>query len=412
MSAMPPPAALKPLAALLASLPLAGCYLLQAAAGQLDLEARRVPLERVIAAPGTAPALRAQLTLVRRAREFATRELGLPDNGSYRAYADVGRPYVVWNVFATPEFSIEPRTWCFPIAGCIAYRGYFAEARARRFAHRLEVRGFDVLVGGVPAYSTLGHFADPVLNTMLRSSDDELVAIIFHELAHQQLYVRDDSAFNEAFATVVEGEGLRRWLAAEGRSAALAEFHGRQARYAEVAALVGETRERLRLLYAEPLPPTLMRERKVSEFARLRAAYEERRARWGAAGFEGLFGAGMNNASLLAVATYQECVPGLEQRLAAAGGDLARFYAAAGALARLAPAARRAAACAAQRPTVSAETATSLSSPPRRSMREVSSLSVTAGVPSRTSVSVTLLTTVAAESSAASVTRTSLCTYS
>jgi predicted aminopeptidase len=408
MAAMRPPAFFRPLAVLPALLPLAGCYLLQAAGGQLDLNARRVPLERIIAAPATPPPLRAQLELVRRARDFATRELGLPDNGSYRAYADVGRPYVVWNVFATPEFSVEPRTWCFPIAGCSAYRGYFAEARARAFARGLEARGDDVLVGGVPAYSTLGHFADPVLNTMLGWSEEELVAIIFHELAHQRLYVRDDSAFNEAFATVVEGEGLRRWLEAEGRSEALAEFRRRQERYAEVAALVAEARTRLRQLYAESLPRELVRERKAAEFVRLRAAYEERRARWGAGGYEWLFGPAMNNASLLAVATYRECVPGLEQRLAAAGGDLGRFYAAVGALARLAPAARHAAACAAQRPSVSAETATSLSSSPRRSTREVSSLSVTVGAPLKTSVSVTWLTTVAAEPSAASVTRTSL----
>ena len=408
MGAMRP--VLRPLVVLCACLPLAGCYLLQAAAGQLAVNARRVPLERVIAAPDTAPALRAQLTLVQRARDFATRELGLPDNGSYRSYADVGRPYVAWNVFATPEFSVEPRTWCFPVAGCVAYRGYFAEARARRFARSLEARGYDVLVGGVPAYSTLGHFADPVLNTMLRSNEDELVATIFHELAHQRLYVRDDSAFNEAFASLVEGEGLRRWLAAEGRSEALARFRVRQARYEEIAALLGEARARLKQLYAEPLPPELIRARKAAEFARLRADYQERRARWGAGGYEWLFAPGMNNASLLAVATYQECVPGLEQRLAAAGGDLGRFYAAAALLAQLAPAQRHAAACAAQRPSVSAETATSLSSPPRRSMREVSSLSATVGVPLKTSVSVTWLTTVAAEPSAASVTRTSLST--
>ena len=407
MAGMRPPALPTALAALLACLPLAGCYVLQAAGGQLALNARRVPLARVIAAPATAPQLRAQLTLVQRARDFATRELGLPDNGSYRAYADLGRPYAVWNVYATAEFSVAPRTWCFPVAGCVAYRGYFAEARARRFAHRLEARGDDVLVGGVPAYSTLGHFADPVLSTMLGYGEAELVGMIFHELAHQRLYVRDDSAFNEAFATVVEDEGLRRWLAAEGRDGALAAFRAREARYAEVAGLIGATRERLRRLYAEPLPPPLMRERKAEELARLRAAYEERRARWGEGGYEWLFGAALNNASLLAIATYQECVPGLEQRLAAADGDLGRFYAAVAALARLTAPARHAAACTAQRPSVSAETATSLSSPPRRSMREVSTLSATVREPWNTSVSVTWLTTVAAAPSGASVTRTS-----
>src|SRR6202035_1914720 len=148
--------------------------------------------------PGRGPARR---EAVHRMRLSASRELELPDNGSYRSYADVGRPYVVWNVVAAPEFSVSPKRWCFPIAGCVAYGGYFREQRARGFAAGLAARGFDVSVDGVPAYSTLGRFADPVLSSMLRYGDDELAATIFHELAHQLLYVRDDSEFNEAFAT-------------------------------------------------------------------------------------------------------------------------------------------------------------------------------------------------------------------
>ncbi len=189
-----------------------GCYLLQSVQGQLSLMSKREPITRVIDQPSTPPTLRAQLEAVSSIRDFASRELGLPDNGSYRSYADVGRRYVVWNVVAAPEFSVDAKEWCYPIVGCVAYRGYFVEARARRFAARLGGRGFDVMVGGVAAYSTLGHFNDPVLNTMMGWNDVELASIIFHELTHQLLYVPNDSSFNEALATTVEEEGVRRWL--------------------------------------------------------------------------------------------------------------------------------------------------------------------------------------------------------
>ncbi|HNS26702.1 MAG TPA: aminopeptidase, partial [Steroidobacteraceae bacterium] len=205
--------------ALLLLLPLSGCgslYLAQAAAGQWGVMAAREPIETVVADPATPQELRARLEQVMAAREFASRELALPDNASYRQYAALDRPYVVWNVVAVPEFAIEPKEWCFPIAGCIAYRGYFSEQRARNYALTLESRGYDVVVGGVAAYSTLGRFADPVLSTMMGYGDAQLVGVIFHELAHQVVYVAGDSAFNEAFAVAVEQEGLARWLAWRG----------------------------------------------------------------------------------------------------------------------------------------------------------------------------------------------------
>jgi len=192
-------------AILLVTLP--GCgtlYLAQAANGQMHVLKARRPIDKVVADPATAPPLRTRLMDVSAARDFAVTELHLPDNRSYRTYADVKRPFVVWNVVATPEFSVEPKHWCFPIAGCVAYRGYFKEKSARRFAAKLASGGFDVTVGGVPAYSTLGKFADPVLSTMMRYGDSELVAIIFHELAHQLLYVKNDTEFNEAFAAVIK----------------------------------------------------------------------------------------------------------------------------------------------------------------------------------------------------------------
>lgn len=311
---------------LVAVLPLAGCYLLQSAAGQWDLNSRRVPIAGVVAAPATPPALRTQLGLALRIREYASRELGLPENQSYRTYADVGRPYVVWNVFATPEFSVDPKTWCFPVAGCVAYRGYFVEHRARDFALGLEARGYDVEVGGVAAYSTLGHFADPVLNTMLRWDETELAAQIFHELAHQRLYVPGDTEFNEAFATVVETEGVARWLSGEGRADALEAYRLRQQRYAKLAELFAGTREELRGIYARDLSDAGKRAAKAAAFDALRQRYADRRAEFAGA-FEWLLRPGLNNARLLSVATYQGCVPLLRARLAAVGGDLPRFYA-------------------------------------------------------------------------------------
>ena len=201
-----------------AVLPLSGCYLLQAAGGQMEISAKREPIAEVIADAATPPQLRARLEYVANARDFASRELGLPDNESYRSYADLDRPYVVWNVFAAPEFSVEPRRWCFPIAGCVVYRGYFSEEAAQHYASRLRRRGDDAAVGGVAAYSTLGHFKDPVLSTMLGWSDAQLAATLFHELAHQVVYVPGDSEFNESFATVVEEAGLERWLTERRRS--------------------------------------------------------------------------------------------------------------------------------------------------------------------------------------------------
>jgi predicted aminopeptidase len=323
---------------------LGGCYVLESARGQLDLNSRRVPIDRLVAAEDTQPALREQLALAARIRDFASHELRLPDNDSYRSYADIGRPFVVWNVFAAPEFAVDPRTWCFPVAGCVGYRGYFSEQRAHDYALGLETQGYDVAVTGVPAYSTLGHFADPVLSTMLRWDETELAALVFHELAHQLLYVKGDTAFNEAFATVVEHEGVRRWLDAEGREEALAAYRAREGRYRDVAALVAASRARLKALYARQLPAATMRTAKAEEFARLRSDYASRRAALGS-GYDWLFDAAPNNARLLAIATYEDCVPGLEGRLAAAGGDLERFYAVARGLAKLKPAARRDAVC-------------------------------------------------------------------
>ncbi len=215
------------IAALAVLLPLAGCseveFYWQGLAGQADLLARARPIPEVTRDTPD-PALKAKLARIQDMRAFASRELSLPDNPSYTRYADVGRAYVVWNVFAAPELSLSPRQWCFPVAGCVAYRGYFSEADARAEAARLAAEGFDVHVGGVPAYSTLGYFDDPILSTFIRYRDAEVARLVFHELAHQVVYVKDDSSFNESFAVAVEEAGLARWQAAQAGGADAAQF--------------------------------------------------------------------------------------------------------------------------------------------------------------------------------------------
>lgn len=326
---------------------LAGCYVLHAARGQWDVMGRREPIATVVADPATPAPLKSRLESVVAIREFSVKALGLPDNESYRSYADVKRQYVVWNVFATGEFAVEPRRWCFPVSGCVAYRGYFSEQKARDFAAKLARQGDDVHVGGVPAYSTLGHFADPVLNTMMHWSDVQLAAIIFHELSHQVVYVQGDSSFNEGFASVVEAEGVRSWLEASGRPADLESFRRQREDYLQIARLFEATRTRLRDLYARELPAAEMRAAKQAEFAGLRRAYEERRRAPGSGrtNFDAWFEQGINNAHLASVATYQDCVPGLRRLLTDAGDDLPAFYARVRELANRQGEARRAELC-------------------------------------------------------------------
>ncbi|MCX7893918.1 MAG: aminopeptidase [Burkholderiales bacterium] len=324
-------------AALAAAVP--GCaslsYYSQAIGGHLDVLRRAEPVDEALAKDATPEATRARLARAVAIRDFASGELGLPDNASYRRYADLGRPYVVWNVFAAPEFAVRAEESCFPVAGCVAYRGYYSREDAERAAAALRAQGRDVFVGGVPAYSTLGWFADPLLSTFIHYPDPELARLIFHELAHQVVYVKDDTMFNESFAVSVEEEGVARWLAAHG-TAADAERHARaRAMRAAFLDLVATYRARLAALYAEPLPDAEKRAAKAAAFAAMRADYEALKREWG--GFAGYdrYMADANNAFLASVATYNEYVPAFRALLAAEGGDLPRFYAAARALAAL-----------------------------------------------------------------------------
>ena len=286
---------------------------MQAIGGHLDLMASARPVEEWLADPRTEPALRERLESARRIRAFASRHLGLPDNGSYTAYADLDRPYVVWNVFAAPRFSVEPRRECFPFTGCVAYRGFYSEDEAQRHAERLRRQGYDVHVGGVPAYSTLGWFDDPLLSTFMRYPETQVARLVFHELAHQVVYAKNDTTFNESFAVVVEQAGVRRWLEHEGRSAELASFQSAQARKREFAARVKQTRERLEELYRKELPEQAMLAAKRAAYEPLHAAYPR------------IVPEQPNNAFLLSIALYTDLVPAFESLLAESG-SLEGFY--------------------------------------------------------------------------------------
>ncbi len=316
---------------LLFSLLAAGCgefsYYARSVSGQAALLAARQPLEAAVADPRTPEPLRARLEYAAAARAFAAESLGLPDNGSYRTYADLGRRYVAWAVVATPEFSLTPRTWCFPVAGCVAYRGYFEEAEALQYADALRAEGHDVHVGGVAAYSTLGWFDDPLPGGVLAWPDTELAGLIFHELAHQVAYVRDDTAFNEAFAVTVEEEGVRRWLVAQGAADVVAAYDHARLRRGDVLARVLAARGRLAAVYASDLPAEAMRREKGAVFRELHescqdlglnAAEQARYRRW--------CSEVPNNARLVAITTYHELAPGFRALLDRHGGDLPAFY--------------------------------------------------------------------------------------
>lgn len=317
---------------------LAGCetlaYYGQAARGQLAIAARARPIAEVLADPAAGAALQSRLRRAIAIRDYAARELALPEEGAYRSYAALGRPYAVWNVVAAPEFSLDPVRSCFPVAGCVAYRGYFSRDAALGHAAERRAAGYDVLVYGVPAYSTLGWFDDPLLSTFIDYPDAELARLLFHELAHHVAYVKDDSTFNESFAVAVEREGLRRWLRAAGGPREAARVAEARARREEFAGLVEEVRARLRALYAQRLAPEETRRRKRAALAPLRPWLSRMR---------GLEEAEPSNAFLASYATYTEKLPAFERLLAASGGDLRRFYARVRELARLPRAARDAA---------------------------------------------------------------------
>ena len=325
-------------ALLLLGMALSGCssidYFTHLAHGEYSVLSARKPIDQVIADPATAPKLRARLQLAEQARAFASDKLDLPRNGSYTVYADVGRTYVVWNVFATPEFSLKPVTHCFLIAGCVGYRGYFDRPRAEAEAKELDGQGYETYIGGVPAYSTLGWFDDPILNTMMHWDDDALNSTIFHELAHQKLYLKSDTAFNESFATFVQEEGLRQWRLARGLPPGDNTVHQREDAFTQ---LVLEARARLETLYASGVPAEQMRAAKLAEIERLRSDYRSLRdTQWqGYRGYDAWMNGPINNAKLLPFGLYHKWVPAFAALYAQQGGDWVKFFAAAKALTKL-----------------------------------------------------------------------------
>ncbi|MGB8920664.1 MAG: aminopeptidase [Pseudomonas sp.] len=300
-------------------------YYSQLASGQLQLLQAREPVAKVIADPSRDRALRTHLIQSQKARAFASEQLHLPDNQSYRLYADIGRPYVVWNVFATPEFSLTPQNHCFPIAGCVAYRGYYSQSAARGEAAIQRLQGMDVSIGGVEAYSTLGWFNDPILNSMMGWGDERLATLIFHELAHQRFYVKNDTEFNESFATFVEQQGTRQWRAFRGLPPDTDSLLMQRDQFIE---LVLETRSRLEKLYAQPLPTEQMRERKTAAFEQFRREYRLMRdSQWaGDKRYDAWVNMPLNNARMLPFGLYDQWVPAFAALFRQVGGDWVRFY--------------------------------------------------------------------------------------
>jgi predicted aminopeptidase len=325
--------------ALLCAIQVAGCeigYYWQATTGHLKIMRECRPVAEVIADSDTPQEVRERLAISGEIVDFAHQVLHLPDNGSYRSYADIDRQNVVTNVVAAPEFSLEPRNWCFPVAGCVSYRGYFDAAKAREFAEDLSGRGDDVYVGGVTAYSTLGRFDDPLLNTMMDLPPHQLAGLIFHELAHQRVYVKGDSQFNEGFASLVEREGVSRWLHSFGDEASLRRHRLGLDRRRQAQDLLIQVRANLDTLYAGSLPDIEKRAAKKEIMTGLRRAYHEMRRSWdGPPYFDHWFDDGLNNARIAAVATYDDDVPAFRALLQNEGADLNAFYARVAAMAAL-----------------------------------------------------------------------------
>jgi predicted aminopeptidase len=313
----------------------------QAIKGQYQIFAHQKVIDKLIADPQTPEPLRKQLQLVAQLRVFAKNELKLPVDGHYRKYVDVHRPYVVWNVQAAPQFSLQPRTWWYPLVGSLEYRGYFSESGAHKYAARYGKKGDDVYVDGVEAYSTLGWFKDPILNTFIDRDEPELAEVIFHELGHQRVFARGDTDFNEAYATTVGQEGARRWLRASGKTNLMEKYEVALQRNDEFVHLIMTTREQLEKIYGDtldkdgkvkaaktpPLPPAQLKEAKERVFADLHSNYAKLKVSWGGyAGYDDWFAHEMNNAQLNTIANYYDFLPAFQRVLALNGGDMEKFY--------------------------------------------------------------------------------------
>ena len=310
-------------------------YYAQAAQGQLSLLSDARPIEDWLADQNTDARLKLRLATARQIRRFAVQELDLPDNNSYKNYASLARPFVLWNVVATPELSLRPIQWCFPVAGCVSYRGYYNKEDAAAYAKQLRQEGNDVQVGGVPAYSTLGWFNDPLISTFIFYPDAELARLIFHELSHQVVYAQGDSQFNESFASAVEEAGVERWLSGFGNEGMRANYIRFSARKKQFLALLLGCRAALEQNYASKAGVAEKRAVKARLFQKLKDDYLVLKESWGGfSGYDRFFAEPLSNAHLASIATYNDFIPAF-RALMAREQSFPRFYAAAKALAAL-----------------------------------------------------------------------------
>ena len=298
----------------------------QAVGGQYEILRKSRPNNEVMADPATSPALRRQLAAVERIRRFASGQLSLPGDASYGKYADLGREHVVWVLYAAPEFSLKPKTWYYPIVGSMDYRGYFREQDTEALAGQLRNEGYDVFVGGVDAYSTLGWFHDPVLNTFVNYPDIDLAETIFHELTHRKVFHPGETVFNESLANVVAEEGVKRWLKHEGRLAELRNYQGRLMRRREFYQEIDRSRLNLEALYASGKSAAEKRREKAVVLTRLRDQFRELRRRWGGHGLEEWLVENLNNGHIVSLNIYADKMPVFQNLLSECGGNLDLFF--------------------------------------------------------------------------------------
>jgi predicted aminopeptidase len=316
-----------------------GCqigYYSQAVRGQLQMWSGQKPMLELVEKAETPDKLKEKFELIFELRRYAEKELGLATEGHYLNYVDLHRSNVVWNVYAAPELSLESKRWWYPVVGSLSYRGYFSEVAAEKYAAKLRKKDYDVYVGGVDAYSTLGWFKDPVLNTFIDSSNRRLASLIFHELAHQRLFASGDTEFNEAFATAVGEEGLRRWLESRNDAAGLEKYRAEVERKGVFIKLIQSTREELLRVYEGPGDVASKRQRKEVVINGLRQRYQELKKEWnGYDGYDEWFEGPLNNAQLNTISTYYNLVPAFHRLMQQNGGDFEKFYKAAEKFTRL-----------------------------------------------------------------------------
>ena len=302
-------------------------YYAQSIHGHLSLMGQRKPIKNLLNNKNLEESSRTQLKNAIAIRQYASERLFLPDNDSYSSYVKLEKPFVVWNVVAAPELSLDPHEWCFPVVGCVSYRGYYSEENAKKYAAGLKKHPLDIYVGGSPAYSTLGWFDDPILSSMMNRGDILLAELIFHELAHQVLYFKNDAEFNEAFADSVGEFGVYQWLA-DTQPEALPRYKNWLNRKDQFLHLLHSTSDQLRAVYSSNLSDADKRSRKHEIIQSIHDKYSALKTKWsGFTGFDKWFETPINNARLAAIAVYRDRVPDFKRWIDACNGDLKHYYA-------------------------------------------------------------------------------------